>query len=68
VRLVSTSAVSYSALVGMLFWQALRGQPLLSKDVGSIVVLLSWLALTALFTWRSLVAPALPGRAAISVS
>lgn len=67
VRLVSASAASYAALVGILFWQALRGQPLFARDFGSIAALLSWLALTALFSWRSLVAPALPARAGITV-
>jgi hypothetical protein len=68
VRLVFTSAASYTGLVGILFWQALGGQPLLGGDPSTLVALLSWLALSALVTWRSLAAPAPRGRAAISAS
>jgi hypothetical protein len=68
VRLVLTSAASYTGLVGILFWQALRGQSLLSRAPSSFVALLSWFALSALFIWRSLAVAAQPGRAAITVT
>lgn len=68
VRLVLTAAASHTALVGMLFWQALRGQPLFASDPSSLAAQLSWLALSAFFTWRSLAPSALPRRSAVTAS
>jgi hypothetical protein len=68
VRLVLGFAASYTGLVGILFWQALRGQPLSSTDSSSLAALVVWLTLTAVMAWRSLVASSLPERAAVTVS
>ncbi|HEX2188106.1 MAG TPA: hypothetical protein VHG51_04375 [Longimicrobiaceae bacterium] len=46
VRLVGTAGASYAALTGVLFWQALRGQPLLHPDALTWSVLAAWLALS----------------------
>jgi hypothetical protein len=47
VRLVLVASASYAALVGLLLWQALRGQPLLGPDAVTTTAALAWLALTA---------------------
>ena len=38
-RLVTTGAAGYLGLVGLLLWQALRGQPLLAPDLVTLVTL-----------------------------
>jgi hypothetical protein len=53
-RLVVTLAGSYAGLVGIVFWQALRGQALLAPDAATLSVLLGWAAVTALATWPAL--------------
>jgi len=68
VRLVLAFAGSYTGLVAILFWQALRGQPLHATDSSSLAALLVWLALTAVATWRSLAAPSSTARGAVTVS
>ena len=47
VRLTVTAAVSYSALFGILLWQALRGQSVLAPDMLTLAVLGAWAAITA---------------------
>jgi hypothetical protein len=54
VRLVFTLAGSYVTLVGIMFWQALRGQSLIAPDASTLGVLLAWAALTATFIWHAL--------------
>jgi hypothetical protein len=64
VRLVFTAAGSYVALVGILLWQALRGQPLAAPDAATLAALLVWLGLTSAAAWRALAGRALPSGAA----
>jgi hypothetical protein len=45
-RLVVSAAVSYAGLVGLLLWQALRGQSLIAADASSILGLLTWAGLS----------------------
>jgi hypothetical protein len=52
-RLVGSAAVSYAGLVALLFWQALRGQPLLRPDGATAVALLAWLGLSATLAWQA---------------
>jgi hypothetical protein len=49
-RLLFAGAGSYFAFVGILTWQALRGQSILRPDSATLSVLAVWLALTALAT------------------
>ena len=66
-RLIVTLAGSYAALVGLLLWQALRGQSLIAPDTATLSALLAWLALTGAGAWRALTPTALPhGSAAIA--
>jgi hypothetical protein len=51
VRLVLTAGASYTALFGILLWQALRGQALVNPDVVTISALAVWAALTAAIAW-----------------
>lgn len=44
-RLVLSSAACYVSLVGLLLWQALRGQPLLEPDGPTVAAALTWLGL-----------------------
>jgi hypothetical protein len=53
VRLVFTAAASYVGLVGLVLWQALRGQSLIAPDSATLVALLLWLGLTVAFALRS---------------
>lgn len=53
VRLIATAAGSYTALVAIVLWQALRGQSIVAPDLATLGALLIWLALTALLAWRS---------------
>jgi len=47
-RLLFVVAGSYFALVGMLTWQALRGQSILRPDSATLGAFAAWVALTAL--------------------
>jgi hypothetical protein len=67
-RLVLAVAGSYGGLLGILLWQALRGQPLLAPDAATLAALLSWAALTAAFAWASLRRHALPNQSPLVVS
>jgi hypothetical protein len=56
-RLVGVAGGSYLGLFLILLWQALRGQSLVNPDALTVVVLLAWVALTAVaaawpFRWR----------------
>ena len=42
VRLLQVAGGSYGALMAILLWQALRGQPLLTPDTSTTAVLLAW--------------------------
>jgi hypothetical protein len=66
-RLIAVLAGSYAGLVGLLLWQALRGQPLLSPDASTLAALLTWITLTGASAWRALTPSALGhGSAAIA--
>lgn len=39
VRLVAVAAVAYSGLIGLLTWQAMRGQPVLQPDAATLAAL-----------------------------
>jgi hypothetical protein len=51
VRLTMTAAASYSALFGILLWQALRAQPLLAADATTLSVVVAWGMLTGAAVW-----------------
>jgi hypothetical protein len=56
VRLVVIAAAGYAGLVGLLTWQALRGQPLIHPDgvtLGALAVLLGSVALAAALQLRA---------------
>ncbi|HYE58012.1 MAG TPA: hypothetical protein VD948_05880, partial [Rhodothermales bacterium] len=46
-RLVRVAGASYAGLTVILFWQALRGQPVLAPDSLTWAVVAGWAALTA---------------------
>ena len=46
--LVWIAGLSYLALMGLLTWQALRGQPLLAPDITTLAAAGAWLGATAL--------------------
>jgi putative copper export protein len=46
VRLTGVAAASYAALFGILVWQALRGQSLMSADAAMLTVVAAWALLT----------------------
>ncbi len=46
-RLVTTGAAGYLGLVGLLLWQALRGQPLLQPDASTLAAFAALAAGTA---------------------
>ena len=47
VRFTISAAASYTALFGILLWQALRGQSIVAADAPTLVVLGLWVILTA---------------------
>lgn len=53
-RLVVVAAASYAALVALLLWQALRGQPLVAPDRQMLLALLVWLVASLAAGWRAL--------------
>ena len=55
-RAVGVWAGSYAGLVGLLLWQALRGQAAFAPDAKTIAALLAWFLLTLALTWRALLA------------
>jgi len=57
-RLVVSAAASYAGLVALLFWQALRGQPLFGGDATTLTAFVAWLVATALLAGCALVASA----------
>jgi hypothetical protein len=63
-RLVRVSAATYAGLVGLVTWQALRGQPLIHPDV----VTLAALAALVLATWAAMRAVVARGQARASMS
>jgi hypothetical protein len=66
VRLVFTAAGSYTGLIGIVLWQALRGQSLIAPDAATAAALLAWLGVTLALAWRALARRALPNGAAIA--
>jgi hypothetical protein len=66
VRLVFTAAGSYAALVGIVLWQALRGQSLIAPDATTAAALLAWLGMTLALAWRALTRRPLPSATAIA--
>jgi len=67
-RLVMTAAGSYTGLVGILLWQALRGQSLVAPDAATVAALLGWFGLSAVFAWRAVARRALATGAIVSVA
>jgi hypothetical protein len=67
-RLVFTAAGSYAGIVGILLWQALRGQSLVAPDAATLAALLVWLGLTGAAAWRSLAGRALASGEAVTVA
>jgi hypothetical protein len=55
VHLTLTAAASYFGLVGILLWQALRGQSILAPDALTLATLAIWAATTMASVWMSLV-------------
>jgi hypothetical protein len=53
VRLILLGSTSYLGLLGILLWQALRGQPLLAPDASTVGALVIWLGST-LLAWPML--------------
>ena len=47
-RLAFVAAASYTAFVGIVWWQALRGQPLIAPEATTLTVVAMWLSVTAL--------------------
>ncbi len=68
VRLVITAASSYGGLVGILLWQAMRGQSLIAPDATTFGVLFVWLVSTVAFACRALALRAPSSGAPITVS
>ena len=67
-RLVLTAAGSYAGLVGILLWQALRGQSVTAPDATTLGVLLVWLLSAAAFAWRAVARRPLATGAALTAS
>ncbi len=69
-RLVRVAVGGHAALVALITWQALRGQPLIHPDGATLTVAGAILAAVAYGTWRALrpAAPARPARNASSAS
>ncbi|MFI7326779.1 hypothetical protein ACIBQ3_19215 [Streptomyces rubiginosohelvolus] len=65
-RLVRVAVGGYAALVALIAWQALRGQPLIHPDGVTLAAAGAILAAVAYGTWRALrpTAPARPSRTA----
>ncbi len=51
VPLVLSFAASYAAFVGIVLWQALRGESLVAPSATTLAALALWLALTGASTW-----------------
>lgn len=64
VPLVLSFAASYAAFVGIVLWQALRGESLVAPGPSTLAALAGWLALTGVSTWRALARKPMLGRAA----
>jgi hypothetical protein len=60
VRLIATLAGSYVGLVGIVLWQALRGQSLLAPDARTLGAFCAWAALSAALIVSALGRRALP--------
>jgi hypothetical protein len=65
VHVVMASAASYAALVGILLWQALRGQPLVQPDGATIAVLIAWALVSAAAVWCASTRETRPDRAIV---
>ncbi len=64
VALVWITGLSYLGLVGLLTWQALRGQPLLAPDAATLIGLAALVIATAAVATATLVQPRREGAAA----
>jgi hypothetical protein len=67
-RLVFTLAGSYVGLVGILFWQGLRGQSVVAPDASTLTALMLWAGLTTLLTWQALSRRWLPDANPVAVA
>jgi len=65
VRLIVTAGASHAALFGILLWQALRGQSLVSPDSATLMALCMWAALTAAALVVAAASPSDPARVAV---
>lgn len=65
-RLVLALGASYAVLVGLMTWQALRGQPPFALDASALWALTGWLTSSALGAWRALRPPLSAPRVALS--
>ena len=65
VRVVMASAASYAALVGILLWQALRGQSLVQHDGATFAVLIVWAMVSAAAVWFASTRETRPDRAIV---
>jgi hypothetical protein len=66
VPLVFTAAGSYAGLIGIVLWQALRGQSLIAPDAATAAALLAWLGVTLALAGRTLAHRALPNGTALT--
>lgn len=66
VRLVFGAAASYVGLVGIVLWQAVRGQSLVAPDAVTTAALLTWLGLTVALAVRGFARRGLPSAAALT--
>jgi len=51
VRLTLAASASYISFFGLLMWQALRGQSVLSPDAATLMALSMWAVLTGIAVW-----------------
>jgi len=68
VRLVLTFAASYGAFVGIVLWQALRGESLMDPGRSTVAALAIWLMVTGVSIWRSLAHEPAPDRPVLSTT
>jgi hypothetical protein len=68
VRLMLGAGISYVSLLGILLWQALRGQSLILPDASTGGALVAWLALTLVLVGQAVRRPRASGHIPMVVS